>query len=223
MSGRLGWRLFVTFVTVMLMSGCGSSSGPAGTQIAVVGDSYTTGPHDNPRDPDVWPQITWKQLRAEGYEIAPNVAGEGGAGYAHPGHLGGTFPDKAEAVQRSTEIVVFFGSANDMTVPPDTLRVAVRDTLKNARLTAPHAHLLVIGPAWPRPDVPREVWEVRDIVRDESVRLGASFTDPLDQRWLWDNPGLIGPDGIHPNREGQRYLAEKIRPLLEATLPTPAR
>lgn len=206
----------------LLLNGCGIPS-PAGDQIAVIGDSYTTGLNDNPNDPDVWPAMTWKSLRQKGYEIAPTVAGEGGAGYVHPGHLGGTFPEKAKVIQPTTEVIVFFGSANDMTVPPEKLRSAVRDTLKNARLTAPNAHIVVIGPAWPRPDVPREVWEVRDIVRDEAAKLGVNFTDPLEQRWLWDDPELIGPDGIHPNRAGQDYLAGKIRPLLEAELPTPVR
>lgn len=194
-----------------------------GPQIVVVGDSYTIGPDENPRDPSVWPAMAWTTLRGEGYEVAPTVAGEGGAGYAHKGHLGGTFADKAQAVTRSTELIVFFGSANDMTVPPETLRSAVGDTLKDARVTAPNAHLIVIGPAWPRAEVPPEVWEVRDIVRAEATTLGATFVDPLEQRWLWDDPGLIGSDGIHPNREGQHYLAEKIRPLLEAALPAPVR
>ena len=88
-------------------------------------------------------------------------------------------------------------------------------------LAAPKAHLLVIGPAWPRPDVPPDVWRVRDIVRGEATAIGATFVDPLEQHWLWDDPALIGPDGIHPDRAGQRYLAEKIRPLFEAELPAP--
>ena len=74
----------------------------------------------------------------------------------------------------------------------------------------------MIGPAWPRPEVPSEVLRVRDIVRDEAAAIGATFADPLEQRWLWDAPGLIGPDGIHPNLDGQLFLAEKIRPVLEA-------
>ncbi len=204
---------------LLLISAC--SNAPSGTPIAVIGDSYTVGPDENTNDPNVWPGIVWQELRGKGYEIAPSVGGQGGAGYAHPGHLGAVFADKADVIHGNTELIVFFGSANDMTVPPDKLKDAVHTTLNSARSTASRARILVIGPAWPRPDVPREVFEVRDIVRDEAALAGATFVDPLQQRWLWDDPKLIGPDGIHPNRPGQYYLAEKIRPLLEADLPSP--
>jgi lysophospholipase L1-like esterase len=215
--------VLLSLPVMLVLTGCTAwnSSKIPGTEIVVVGDSYTTGPNENPEDPHVWPAMTWRDLRAHGYEIAPVVVGEGGAGYAHPGHLGSVFADKAKAIGQGAELIVFFGSANDMTVPPAELQRAVRETLTKARVTAAKAHLLIIGPAWPRPDVRKEVWEVRDIVRSEAAELGATFVDPLEQRWLWDDPTLIGPDGIHPNHAGQRYLSEKIRPLLEAELPKP--
>lgn len=223
-SRRRGARRGIVAVLggVLVLAACSGTESEPGEQVFVVGDSYTTGLKDNPTDPDVWPALTWKRMRAEGYEIAPVVAGEGGAGYAHAGHLGSDFADKAEIIRPTADLVVFFGSANDMTVPPVDLKQAVHDTLTKARRTARKAHFVVIGPAWPRAEVPKEVWEVRDIVRDEAAALGATFVDPLEQRWLWDNPGFIGPDGLHPNRAGQLYLAEKIGPLLEAELPKPA-
>jgi len=217
---RMAARAIAIAVIVMLaVAGC--SSEPAelpGEQIVVVGDSYSTGPDDDGRDPNVWPALVWRDLRDRGYEIDPTVSGEGGAGYARRGYLGRTFADKAAAIRRSTDLMVFFGSANDMNTPADALPTAVRSTLTKAQTTAPKARLLVIGPAWPRPDVPPEVWRVRDTVRDEAATLGVPFVDPLAQRWLWE-PGLIGPDGIHPNRAGQEYLAEKISPLIAAELP----
>lgn len=213
----------VVIAVSLLVSGC--SQDPAklpGEQIAVIGDSYTTGLSDNPADPNVWPAMVWQDLRDRGYGIDPTVAGEGGAGYANPGYRGGTFADKArQAVRRYSDVIVFFGSANDIDAPADAVPEAVRATLKDARRTAPEAKLLVIGPAWPRPDPPPEVWRVRDAVRDEATGAGATFVDPLEQRWLWDDPALIGPDKIHPDPAGQKYLAEKIGPLIEAQLPAP--
>lgn len=220
-SGR--WLSIAVVSSIEILAACSTPNTlfPTGDQIVVVGDSYTTGPKDDGKDPNVWPAMVWQDLHESGYELASTVSGEGGAGYAQPGYRGGTFAGKAQVIQPSTELVVFFGSANDMHIPPDVLTSAVHETLKQARLTAPKAHLLVIGPAWPRPDVPAEVWRVRDIVRDEARATGATFVDPLEQRWLWDDPALIGPDGIHPDRAGQRYLAEKIRPLFQAELPAP--
>ena len=222
-------RIVLTVVGVTLAAACSTPAGltPAeqaalpGDHVVVVGDSYTMGPEDNGKDPDIWPALVWDRLRSENYDIQPTVSGEGGAGYVHQGYRGGVFGDKASAVQPDTDLVVFFGSANDMDIPPDILRGAVHETLKRVRLTAPRAHLLIIGPAWPRADVPPDVWRVRDIVRDEAAVLGATFADPLAQRWLWDDANLIGPDWIHPNRAGQQYLSQKILPLVQAELPAP--
>lgn len=217
-----GLRRVTAAVIAILIMVTGCSTEPAelpGEQIVVVGDSYTTGPNDDGKDPNVWPAMVWQDLRGRGYDIDPTVSGEGGAGYAQHGYLGDVFADKAKAIRRATDLMVFFGSANDMNAPAAAVPEAVRSTLKEARRSAPNAQLLVIGPAWPHPDVPIEVWRVRDTVRDEAASVEATFVDPLDQRWLWDDPALIGPDGIHPNRAGQEYLAQKIRPLIEAELP----
>ncbi|MCB0932306.1 MAG: SGNH/GDSL hydrolase family protein [Mycobacterium sp.] len=192
-----------------------------GDHVVVIGDSYTMGAENNGKDPDDWPAIVWDQLRAKGYDIQPTVVGEGGSGYIHKGYRGGIFGDKVSAVQPSTDLVVFFGGANDLDIPPDVEKNSVSQTLKATRLAAPKAKILIIGPAWPRADAPPEVWKVRDILRAEAAVIGAKFVDPLAERWLWDDPSLIGADWIHPNRAGQEYLAQKILPLIQAELPPP--
>lgn len=195
-----------------------------GEHIVVIGDSYTMGPDDNPEDPDAWPALALSRLRAQKYVVQDTVAGEGGAGYVQPGYRGGVFGDKVSAVQPNTDVVVIFGSANDLGADPAQERAAVRTALSRVRAVAPHTHLVVIGPVWPRRnDVPAQLLAVRDAIRDEAVGAGATFTDPLSQGWLWEDPGLIGPDWLHPNRSGQRYLAEKILPLIQAELPPPGR
>ena len=219
-------------VAILLASACSSPAPltPArqadlpGEHVVVVGDSYTMGPEDNGKDPDLWPTLVWDQLRSKGYDIVPTVVGEGGAGYVQKGYRGDAFADKVSAIQPSTNLVVFVGGANDLEIPPDIERKTVREMFKNVRLAAPKAHFLVVGPAWPRAiDVPPEVWRVRDIVRDEAAVVGAKFVDPLQERWLWDDPNLIGPDWIHPNRAGQQYLAQKMLPLIQAELPPPGK
>lgn len=222
MEGLLTRALAAATAAALAMTGC--SREPAelpGEQIVVVGDSYTMGPNDSGTDPDAWPAMVWQDLRGRGYEVDPTVAGEGGAGYAHPGYKDSVFADKAKAIRRSTDLTVFFGSANDIDAPVDEVPGAVRSTLEQAKSAAPGAKLVVIGPAWPYPEPPPEVWQVRDAVRDAASAVGASFVDPLEQRWLWDDPSLIGPDKIHPNQAGQQYLAGKIGPLIQAELPAP--
>lgn len=222
-------RLLVGGALLSLAVACSSpsTSTPAeqaelpGDHIVVIGDSYTMGPEDNGKDPDVWPTIVWNDLRAKGYDIQPTVVGEGGSGYIHKGYRGGIFGDKVSAAQPSTDLVVFLGGANDEDIPPDVEKDTVGKTLKAARLAAPKAKMLVVGPAWPRADVPPEVFRIRDIVREQAAVIGAKFVDPLAERWLWDDPNLIGADWIHPNRAGQQYLAQKMLPLIQAELPPP--
>ncbi|WP_328350575.1 SGNH/GDSL hydrolase family protein [Mycobacterium sp. NBC_00419] len=221
--------VLVATVVALILAACGPAPRltPAqqaalpGEHVVVIGDSYTVGVDNDPEDPDLWPAMVWSRLRDLHYEIQPTVAGEGGAGYVNIGTRGGVFADKLPAVQPSTDLVIIFGSPNDVGTPPDTLRSAVHDTLARARTAAPAARLLVIGPAWPRPDPSPEVWQVRDIVRDEAAGIGATFADPLAQRWWWDDPNLIGWDRVHPTRAGNEYLAQRILPLIEAQLPPP--
>ena len=59
----------------------------------------------------------------------------------------------------------------------------------------------------------------RDILRDQARQVGATFVDPIAERWFFDNPELIGADGIHPTDAGHAYMADKIAPLIGKELP----
>lgn len=186
----------------------------ADVTIAVVGDSYTAGTAAGGRGPQSWPQTMGHLLAAHGMQIDADVQAEGGAGYAHIGERGATFQSlTARAVHDDDELVVFFGSVND--VPMDPLYpVTVARTFRLARTLAPDARFLVIGPVWPSADPPPELFEVRDNLRSEATMAGARFVDPVAAHWLAGHPELIGPDRIHPNDAGHVYLAKKIAPLV---------
>jgi hypothetical protein len=59
----------------------------------------------------------------------------------------------------------------------------------------------------------------RDIVKAQAEAIGATFVDPIAERWFVARPDLIGADGDHPNDAGHVYLAEKIGPLIAQQLP----
>ncbi len=180
------------------------------SRIAVIGDSYTTG--SGLRS---WPEIAWDLLAQEGVEVAPDVAAEGGAGYGAPGHRGNVFIDlTAQAVRRGDELVVFFGSRNDEPVDPAALPQRAAAAFQLARLAAPGAKLLVIGPPWPSAEPPAAVLSVRDTLRDEAEAAAATFVDPIAEGWFVGHPDLIGPDGVHPTDAGHVFLAAKIAPLI---------
>ena len=190
------------------------------SHVAVIGDSYTTGSDQGGNGPKGWTSRVWQTLSREGYQIAPDVAAEGGAGYGVRGNHGSIFEDLTpRAVRPDDSLVVFFGSRNDQGVDPVALAQVVHDTLDLAQRTAPSARLLVIGPPWPTADVPDSVLQIRDVLYAAARADGATWIDPIAERWFLDKPELIGKDGVHPTDAGHVYMSQKIAPLIAAQLP----
>jgi lysophospholipase L1-like esterase len=188
--------------------------------IAVIGDSYTTGTDEGGQGAKAWPALAWQTLSHQGTQVVADVAAEGRAGYAVPGDHGSVFEDlTARAVKPDDVLVVFFGSRNDQGVDPNQLAEMARDAFDLARRITPSGRLLVIGPPWPTADVPESVLQIRDVLNGATHGAGASFVDPIADRWFVDRPDLIGPDGVHPNDAGHAYLADKIAPIIGAQLP----
>jgi len=132
-----------------------------------------------------------------------------------PGDHGSIFEDlTSRAVKADDSLVVFFGSRNDQGVDPQLLAGKARDTFDLARVLAPSARFLVIGPPWPTADVPEPMLVIRDVLNAAARAAGAAFVDPIGDRWFVDRPDLIGPDGVHPNDAGHQYLADQIAPLI---------
>jgi hypothetical protein len=196
-----------------------TSRGAPVDQIAVVGDSYTTGTDEGGLGSKAWTTRTWLTLGRQGVQIAPDVAAEGRAGYVVRGDHGSVFEDlTARAVHPDDALVVFFGSRNDEGVDPLQLAGMAHDTFDLAHRLAPSAKLLVIGPPWPTSDPPFDVQYVRDTLAGQARDAGAAFVDPISDGWFVGRPDLIGSDGVHPNDTGHAYLAEKIAPLIRAQL-----
>ena len=63
------------------------------------------------------------------------------------------------------------------------------------RKVSPHAKLIVVGPISPAADPGPDVTRVRDIVRDEAVKIDAIFVDPIADQWFVGDPTLIREDG----------------------------
>jgi lysophospholipase L1-like esterase len=189
-------------------------------RIAVIGDSYTTGTHEGGLGPNTWTARAWRTFAQQGVQVAADVASEGRAGYGVRGDHGSLFGDlTARAVKPDDVLVVFFGSRNDQGVDPWLLAEMARDSFDLARRTAPSASLLVIGPPWPTADIPDAVLLIRDVLNAAARAAGATFVDPLTERWFVGRPDLIGADGVHPTDAGHAYMADKIAPLIRAQLP----
>jgi lysophospholipase L1-like esterase len=190
------------------------------SRIAVIGDSYTTGSDEGGQGSNGWTVRSWQTLARQGFQVTPDVAAEGGAGYGVRGNRGSVFFDLTPmAVRPDDALVLFFGSRNDQGVDPAVIAGSARDCFVFARRVAPSARLLVIGPPWPTADVPADVLQIRDVLYSQARAIGATWIDPIAERWFVGRPDLIGKDGVHPTDAGHAYMADKIAPLIAAQLP----
>lgn len=189
-------------------------------EVVVIGDSYTGGSGEGGAGPAGWPALVWNSLQSDGIGVEPEVSGRGGSGYVRRGTEDTVFPEEAaRLVTADDDLVVFFGSVNDMNESIDSIAAAAGTAFGEVRAISPDAQLVVIGPAWPREGYPpEEVVQIRDVLRQEAEAAGATFIDPMSEGWLRDTPDLIGADGVHPNNAGHVYLAERIAPHLKDAL-----
>lgn len=188
-------------------------------RVVLIGDSYTEGSGEGGQRGHGWPALVVADLRIQGVLVSPALAAEGSAGYVAASWKGETFGDIARrVVDRDTELVVFFGSANDVAFPPERVGAAALEAFTSVKAAAPLAKLLVIGPVWPGPAAPEAFRNVRDAVREQAQTAGAVFVDPIAEGWLADTPELIGADQFHPNDAGHKYLAARIAPLIRDAL-----
>lgn len=198
------------------------ASGRSLNHVAVIGDSYTTGSTEGGQGPNGWAPRVWQSLTTQGYRLAPDVAAEGGAGYAVRGNRGSLFGDLTpRAVRPDDTLVVFFGSRNDLHADPKVVAANAGAAFALARRTAPGARLLVIGPPWTGADVPPDVLRIRDALHAQALAQGAAFYDPLIAGWFFGTPWLIGHDGVHPTDAGHAFLADRIAPLIAGQLSRP--
>ena len=40
------------------------------------------------------------------------------------------------------------------------------------------------------------------------------FVDPIAEGWFVDSPELLGADRFHPTNDGEKYLAQRIAPII---------
>ena len=144
-----------------------------------------------------------------------NVIGHPGAGYIVRGTDKVTFAEAATTSLRSTaDLVLVFGSRNDGKQNPATMAAAATDLYTKIRERAPHAKLIVVGPAWVDENVPDFIISDSKAISERSVRRRLQFVNPLSERWFFGaDAKLIGADGVHPTDAGHQYLAEKMYAL----------
>jgi lysophospholipase L1-like esterase len=188
------------------------------TKVAVIGDSYTAGSAEGGNGWANWASRLVADLQPT-TRIELSKVATGGIGYLSTGTAGITFLDEAKrAVTPDVKVVIVLGSRNDLGQPGD-VGAAATSVYDIVRAQAPAAKLIIVGPPWINEDVPAGITAARDDIRAAAQRAGATFVDPIADRWFFGADSLlIGSDHIHPTDTGHRYMADKIRPYLQDAL-----
>lgn len=194
-----------------------ASEAPEPARVVVIGDSYTDGSAEGGNGPAGWPTLIQQRFP----DASVQAFAAGGAGYVAASPVTGqSFVNlAAEHAEPDADVFVIFGSRNDGG-DPDAVGAAATEVLTGLRSAAPDAALLVIGPPWVSADVPGGVERNRDAIQAAAAAVGATFVDPLAEGWFFDDPSLIGGDGVHPTDAGHVYMADRIEPALRALLAT---
>lgn len=185
--------------------------------VTIIGDSYTGGSNEGGNKAANW--VARIQLTLDRVNL--DNEGIGGTGYATQVNNFGS--RVARSIGPNTDLVVFFGSRNDVGSNPAAVGAAASSAYSEVKRIAPTARLLVIGPAWGGSEVPKPMLGVRDAVRDAAVASGAVFVDPIAEKWFLtpETSVLIGADGVHPTDDGHAFLATAIKPHITAALAEP--
>lgn len=198
----------------------GSTGGsPSAAQVVVIGDSLSTGHGTSPAM--AWPNLVQRDTRGGQHPLAIRNASVNGSGYVSNGDGGSTFLTQVEgSVQKATQLVLVFGSENDMGADKMELKRAVAKTLAEIDAKSPNARIVVVGPpSYTNAPEPSRL-QVRDEDRAAAAEAGAVFVDPIENKWIMGQADkLIGPDGDHPSVQGQHYLQANMEKIILGNLP----
>lgn len=193
----------------------------ATVRVLAIGDSYTGGSNEGGQGSFGWADLLAQDLDAPGRQVVIDEATAGGSGYVAVGPSGRDFVQLAGQAGEGYDVVVFFGSRND-TAGRGPVRAQAERAFAAAKASSPGARLLVIGPPWVNGNPPANILEASRGVKDAANAVGAAWLDPLADGWFTGRyEALIGSDNVHPTDEGHRYMADLIRPALEAAVGAP--
>ena len=177
-----------------------------------VGDSYTAGALG------ITPYQTFPRLTCNAIGLTCNLDGEGSTGYQADGHtLSRRFRPYADRLagdvaSYEADLVIVSGGRNDIGAPGSEYQAA-RGYFQAVRQAYPHARLVVVEPFWTSKTPPLTVRRLRSDVRRAAHASGAIYL-PTNG---WLKQGSVAADGVHPNREGHRQLAERLTTSLRAS------
>jgi len=184
-------------------------SGPGAPVVAFYGDSYTLGTRTSS------PEHRWSTIvsRARGWtEVNPSVNGLGFVN--HRADVSDDLVDQVIAA-RPDIVIVTMGLNDNFSMPEraDDIRSAITADFTRIRAALPAARVIVVEPFWYADDRPGSVQQVIGWVSAGAAAIDAEYI-PGASHWLDGHPEWKAGDGLHPNDEGYRVLADRMDEVL---------
>jgi lysophospholipase L1-like esterase len=173
-----------------------------------LGDSYTSGWNGAGQGARGWPQLISRERGWQTINLAVPGTGFINAGWTNQ-PVGSRV---SEAIKQKPDVVFIAAGHNDSRWSSATTAEAADKVIDRLHRALPDALLVIIAPIWPSGSPPARCLELRDHLRRTALSVGATFIDPLGERWFaGSRQRLIGPDGIHPTDAGHRAMADRVR------------
>lgn len=161
------------------------------------------------------PDEAWPALIAAQQEWRLTDLAVSGSGFVKAGWNGTTYRQQVDAALKlHPDIVLIAATRNDRYEDLERVASAADDLLGALRHAFPRARFIGITGVWGSNQPPPTMSAVDAVVEKAVDGVGGVFLDlgfPLVGR-----PGLVQPDGIHPNAAGQRTVARAIEEQLSS-------
>jgi lysophospholipase L1-like esterase len=205
---------------VVLLAGCGSSTGGRGlggpvrppVRLTVIGDSLAAGYYASTAD-HAFPQLVAREMRHAGEAVTTTVVSRAGATTADA---------QRWKVGITSDVVVVELGTNDWgdAVSIDQFTTRYQDVLARVRAASPKARLLCMG-EWAGADEQNgigiasrqydaAVQRACSAARGTYVDIAAAYDDPANHGPAGAPSFLGSSDWFHPNDAGHRALADDI-------------
>jgi hypothetical protein len=183
----------------------------SGPVVAVIGDGSTTSAR-----PGVGASRRWTALLESSLHGTVSTVASGGMGYAAKSTSGDTFVQAAGAVPSDAKVVIFFGGAADSNIASLSLAKAATDAFAAAKERAPHAKILVVGPAIASGVGSTDLSAIRNTLRSAAAVVKATWVDPMDKKWLPAAKQTAAPADLTVSDE--KALASRMQDAVKKAL-----
>lgn len=176
------------------------------TVVAFLGDSYTAGIGASEAD------NRWTTLLAEAAGWSEQNFGAEGTGYVAAPFINNEqsvpYTARVEAIiAENPEVVIVSGGRNDVGQDTAEVQAAASEIFTSLREALPDVTIIVIEPWWDSTNEPFGFAEVADAVRTAAQEAGVTYIETGE---VLSDPSLISADGVNPNDDGYRAIADAI-------------